>query len=76
MTPDIFIEKAQRLERRMLAQGLLRSTMLSMHEAASAAGDGVSENVFRVKLHGLLDESLDLSNELTKLKEIFVKSNR
>ena len=76
MTPDIFLEQAQRIERKMLAQSLLRSTLMSMHEGAAANGDGELENGVRLKLHALLDETLYTSNELTKLKETFVKSNR
>ena len=76
MTPETFIENAQRLESKMMAQSLLRSTLLNMHEAATSRSDGEAENAYRLKLHTLLDDTLDTSNEFTKLKENFVKSNR
>ena len=76
MTPDIFMEQARRIESKMLAQSLLRSTLMAMHEGAAAAKNGEAENAYRLKLHSSLDEALDTSNELVKLKETFVNSNR
>lgn len=76
MTPNLFMVQAQKLEQKILVQKLLGETLVSLHGSAATLCDGLAEYAYRIKLHTLLDETLDTSNELIKLKEAFVKSNR
>lgn len=76
MTPEAFLTKAQKLERQILTQKILGETLTNLQQSAATLCDGQAEYIYRLKLHTLLDETLDTSNELVKLKEAFVKSNR
>ena len=75
MTPDLFLVRVQKLEQKILAQKLVGETLIKLQENAAILCDGMAEYAYRMKLHTLLDATLDTSNELIKLKETFVKSN-